>query len=329
MPANKKQKASPYLIIAVLLCILAVGTAVAILVLSLRNTPGTPDTSSSEPPSKPVMATSSQVSVLQNESPAASDSGADSSTTEEISVAPPVNGKTFSQPESTVAYERSVGISYSIDMNEYEKYICPADPMEYVFLVNKEHTLDASFKPDDLIWVKDMKPGRPEYYSYMREYAEKALEAFLEEGRQYNIQDWDKMGVSNAYRSYQAQMNLYNSYFARERSEHPDWTDEQVHAQVQTYSSYPGTSEHQSGLCADVHNQKNTDNEFDNTPAAIWMEENCYRFGFVKRYPADKTDVTGIMNESWHYRFVGRVAATEMHELGMCLEEYCAYKGIA
>lgn len=326
MQANKKQTVSPYLIIAILLCVLAVGTAIAILVLSLRPA-SKPAETSSEPSSAPVMATSSEESVLQNVSHAVSLPPEDSSD-EERSVAPPVNGQTFSQPETTVAYEHSIGVSYSIDMTEYEKYICPEDPMEYVFLVNKEHTLDSAFKPDDLIWVKDMKPGRPDYYSYMREYAEKALEAFLEEGRQYDIQDWDKMGVSNAYRSYEAQRNLYNSYFARERADHPDWTDAQIHALVQTYSSYPGTSEHQSGLCADVHNQKNTDSEFDNTPAAKWMEENCYRFGFIKRYPADKTDVTGIMNESWHFRFVGRVAATEMHELGMCLEEYCAYKGV-
>jgi D-alanyl-D-alanine carboxypeptidase len=77
-----------------------------------------------------------------------------------------------------------------------------------------------------------------------------------------------------------------------------------------------------------MHNQIDTNNTFDGTPAAIWLEENCYRFGFVLRYPADKQDVTGIKYESWHFRYVGRTAATEMHELGMCLEEYLAYKGL-
>ena len=97
---------------------------------------------------------------------------------------------------------------------------------------------------------------------------------------------------------------------------------------VATYSNPPGTSEHQSGLCVDMHNQIDTNNTFDGTPAAIWLEENCYRFGFVLRYPADKQDVTGIKYESWHFRYVGRTAATEMHELDMCLEEYLEYKGL-
>ena len=97
---------------------------------------------------------------------------------------------------------------------------------------------------------------------------------------------------------------------------------------VATYSAPPGTSEHQSGLCVDMHNQIDTDSSFNGTPAALWLADNCYRFGFVLRFPEDKQEITGITFESWHFRFVGRDVATEMHELGMCLEEYLEYKGI-
>ena len=51
-------------------------------------------------------------------------------------------------------------------------------------------------------------------------------------------------------------------------------------------------------------------------------DENAYRYGFIKRYPSDKVEITGINNEPWHYRYVGKDAANEMKETGMCLEEY-------
>ena len=53
-----------------------------------------------------------------------------------------------------------------------------------------------------------------------------------------------------------------------------------------------------------------------------WLAENSYRFGFIKRYPEDKTEITGIINEPWHYRYVGKKAAAEIYRSGVCLEEY-------
>ena len=60
----------------------------------------------------------------------------------------------------------------------------------------------------------------------------------------------------------------------------------------------------------------------ENTEAFAWLMENAYRFGFILRYPENKTDITGYKYEAWHYRFVGREAAIEMHENNLCLEEY-------
>ena len=56
----------------------------------------------------------------------------------------------------------------------------------------------------------------------------------------------------------------------------------------------------------------------------FWLQENSYKYGFIFRYPGDKTDITGVAEEVWHYRYVGVEAATEMHEKGLCLEEYLA-----
>jgi D-alanyl-D-alanine carboxypeptidase len=62
--------------------------------------------------------------------------------------------------------------------------------------------------------------------------------------------------------------------------------------------------------------------EFGNTPEGAWLAANAHYFGFILRYPADKTEITGIIYEPWHFRYIGRRHATRMFELGLCLEEY-------
>ena len=78
-----------------------------------------------------------------------------------------------------------------------------------------------------------------------------------------------------------------------------------------------------------MHNWPSADRDkakdFAASEAGKWLQENCYKFGFVLRFPEDKTDITGILYESWHFRYVGRYHATRMKELGMCLEEYVEY----
>ncbi len=101
-------------------------------------------------------------------------------------------------------------------------------------------------------------------------------------------------------------------------------TMDETTAHVLTYSTRPGTSEHQSGLCCDMHNLPATTSAFDNTPEAIWLAENAHRFGFILRYPPNTQHITGIKHESWHFRYVGRTAATEIYERGITLDEYLA-----
>ncbi len=101
-------------------------------------------------------------------------------------------------------------------------------------------------------------------------------------------------------------------------------TKDETVAHVLTYSTRPGTSEHQSGLCCDMHNLPETTSKFDNTPEAKWLAENAHRFGFILRYPPNTQHITGIKHESWHFRYVGRTAATEIYERGITLDEYCS-----
>ena len=130
------------------------------------------------------------------------------------------------------------------------------------------------------------------------------------------------VSVMSGYRSYNKQVSLFSTYLQREMANNPSLTEEQAKQIVLTYSAFPGTSEHQTGLCCDMHNLPSADVSFARKEAYTWLKDNCYKFGFVIRYPEDKTEITGYSFEPWHYRFVGRYHATRMHELGMCLEEY-------
>ncbi|MBQ2766381.1 MAG: M15 family metallopeptidase, partial [Clostridia bacterium] len=86
-----------------------------------------------------------------------------------------------------------------------------------------------------------------------------------------------------------------------------------------------GSSEHQTGLCVDMHNLPAASKDFANEDAYKWLKENCWKFGFILRYPEDKTEITGISFEPWHYRYVGRYHAQRIYQMNMCLEEYIAY----
>ena len=116
--------------------------------------------------------------------------------------------------------------------------------------------------------------------------------------------------LSSGFRSYYTQKSLYNNYVAIDGKENAD-----------TYSARPGHSEHQTGLAFDVNQ---VDNSFDNTNEAIWLSNNCYKYGFILRYPKGKTNETGYMYESWHFRYVGQNLASKLYNNGdwITLESY-------
>lgn len=90
---------------------------------------------------------------------------------------------------------------------------------------------------------------------------------------------------------------------------------------AEKYVAKPGTSEHELGLAVDINadNKKSSDAE-----VYKWLDNNSYKYGFIRRYPDDKKHITHITNEPWHFRYVGKKAASEMHKKGRCLEEYIA-----
>ncbi|MBE6546316.1 MAG: D-alanyl-D-alanine carboxypeptidase family protein [Ruminococcaceae bacterium] len=204
---------------------------------------------------------------------------------------------------------------YTIDISPYLDSILAED----LLLANKQTPLGEDFKPEvvDLTCATDGEVQR------LQKNAERALFAMMEEMKAEGVTD---VFVTSSYRDYAHQNWLYYTYYyGVEKANHPDWSDEQIYTQISTYSSLPGESEHQTGLCVDFTTQSiggNVANTFEKTDAFAWLSQNAYKFGFILRYPQNKVDVTQYNYESWHYRFVGRTAATEIYFSGMCLEEY-------
>ena len=213
----------------------------------------------------------------------------------------------------------------------------------YLLLANKQSALGADYAPAHLTTLTCATlQGERAYELDSR--AAAALYAMLAEMKAAGISD---IMVASAYRSYDYQVNLYNKYLELERSGisedarrvfgedyiKANYLDKKIfrlsledaHTVVQSYSALPGQSEHQTGLCIDLTSSDmgtELTTAFENTEAFAWLSQNAYKFGFILRYPKGKEAITGYTYEPWHYRFVGREAATDIHVGNMTLEQY-------
>lgn len=143
------------------------------------------------------------------------------------------------------------------------------------------------------------------------------LKAMLDDARAEGID----IGVWSPYRSYEIQAELFERQVQKQinkgipKDEAPD--------KAATIVARPGTSEHNTGLALDINCANDS---FENTKAFKWLQENAEDYGFIMRYSEEKQPLTGVIHESWHWRFVGINTAHEINDLGMCLEEYLEYK---
>ena len=130
------------------------------------------------------------------------------------------------------------------------------------------------------------------------------------------------MAVYSGFHSYSYQNLLYGQYIQNELDKNPNLTWAQAESIVLTYCTFPGTDEHQTGLAVDMDTMGAFSADFEHTAEFSWLQENAWKFGFILRFPKDKTYVTSAPFEPWHYRFVGRYHAKQIHDSGLCLEEY-------
>ena len=135
------------------------------------------------------------------------------------------------------------------------------------------------------------------------------MEAFVQAARAEGL----SVLLSSGYRSYAEQTYLFNRKVA-----------EYGEAVAQTIVARPGTSEHQTGLCCDITDRyyEMKDRSLEDTELYQWMSEHCQEYGFIVRFPDGKEDVTGIIYEPWHFRYVGREAAAYIMEHDLTLEEF-------
>lgn len=179
------------------------------------------------------------------------------------------------------------------------------DPL---ILVNKYHPLSSDYVPSDLKKVNATTASAVDH-----KLAAEAATAFDQLSAAAKKEECTIKLVSG-YRSYETQQNLFNTYVARDGN----YTAAQ-------YSAEPGYSEHQTGLAADVSSpsiEYDLIEAYGNTKEGLWLAKNAHKFGYIIRYQEDTQHITGYIYEPWHIRYVGKEAATEIHERNITLEEY-------
>ena len=128
--------------------------------------------------------------------------------------------------------------------------------------------------------------------------------------------------ICSSYRSTSYQQKLFNNRVQRMKKQ--GMSEKEAIADTEKWIAIPGTSEHETGLAVDivtVENQNLDDSQLK-SKCQQWLMKHCYDYGFILRYPKDKTKITGIGFEPWHYRYVGYDVAQYIKENGICLEEY-------
>jgi len=158
-----------------------------------------------------------------------------------------------------------------------------------ILIVNKTYALPSDYNPYD----GDIAPE-----------VQEAFNAMEQDARAEGL----TLYISSGFRSYDYQAGLYERYAQRDGYDKAD-----------TYSARAGHSEHQTGLCFDLNT---IDDSFADTAEGKWVAENCYKYGFIVRYPEGKEDKTGYQYEPWHLRYLGVELATKVYNSGLCLEEY-------
>ena len=128
--------------------------------------------------------------------------------------------------------------------------------------------------------------------------------------------------VCSAYRTPEKQEQLFAKAVAKWMGFGLSRADAEREAAQET--AVPGTSEHQAGLAVDIIDAgyPKLNEKQASMPTQKWLMEHCWEYGFILRYPEDKSEITGIIYEPWHYRYVGVETAKVIHEQGLCLEEY-------
>lgn len=176
-------------------------------------------------------------------------------------------------------------------------------------LVNGSHPMKEGYVPE----LTEIQPGC-------------SVDTRIANAARKMLADADKAGlhvqICSAYRSVERQKQVFGESMKDRVKDGMSYWD--AYEETALNVALPGTSEHALGLALDLISNQYTelDEKQEKTAEAKWLAENCYKYGFILRYPSDKTNITGIIYEPWHYRYVGKEHAAKIQELGVTLEEY-------
>ena len=187
------------------------------------------------------------------------------------------------------------------------------------YLVNRSNTISADFEADTEFGAV-YSNGRDYYFdARITEYVKAMInDAAL---------DGVNLYVCSAYRSYKRQTSNFENRLREYANSKTAFAT--AYRYTAGYIAVPGSSEHQTGLAVDfiTDGYMTLDDGFENTDAYKWLSKNAYKYGFILRYPSDKSDKTGIFYEPWHFRFIGFEKSRDITESGLCLEEYMEKNG--
>lgn len=207
------------------------------------------------------------------------------------------NNTTSKEFKLVVKENNNVKISKTKKGNTIKNYY-GVTYVDDVIIVNKTYSLPSNFVPNNLVTING--------YIRIVDYVKDAYNVLKSDSSVLGLNIY----ASSGYRSYSDQKYIYDNYVRMDGMVKAD-----------TYSARAGYSEHQTGLAIDLNT---VDMSFDGTSESNWLKDNCWKYGFIIRYPKDKENITGYMYEPWHIRYVGKELARVLYNNGnwLSLEEY-------
>ena len=192
-------------------------------------------------------------------------------------------------------YEDGTFATGFVEIDGIKRYFLPTG--EYILLCNRWNPVPDDYK------LKLVSIGKFKMDATCADAMEQMMAAAKKDGV--------TLKINNTYRSKALQQSMWES--RRKKYMGQGMTLEEADAYIGRSVAVPGTSEHQTGLAADIKGSEEV---------YAWLAENSWKYGFILRYPDDKIDITGIIYEPWHFRYVGTSLAKDIYDSGLCLEEY-------